>query len=134
MANGNTFVLSPRFLLAALCAGALLGALPGCDKDRGDDPAQAALDEQRPEALTQAAGAIKAGQSATAQKQLEEFLAQEKKSPYRAEAFYLLGQAWSLKASWPKARISSTRPLWPPMTTRTVRSRPSPCMAAPTAT
>jgi TolA-binding protein len=106
MANGIVLPHTARGVLAALLAAGLLCGLSGCDKDRDEGPAAASATAAapRPEALTLAIGEIKGGRPAEAQKRVEEFLKQEPKSAYRAEALYLLGQSLAAQGQYPEGK------------------------------
>ena len=88
--------------VAAVLCGVVLVALSGCDNDRDEEraPASATTSSSRPEALTTAIAEIKGGRAADAQKRLEAFLEQEKKSRYRPEALYLLGQSLAAQGEY----------------------------------
>jgi len=100
--------LSKRPYLNAFAALLALCMLAGCDNDREPDAANAASPAiipagnknvepaPRPDVLNQASEEVREGKFTEAQQRLEEFLSQEpKKSPFRAEALYILGQSQS---------------------------------------
>jgi TolA-binding protein len=78
----------------------VLGLLAGCDKDKDQAAATraetvdlAAPAAGRPAALAQAEKQVRAGQTAEAETGLRGWLNANPDSPYRAEGWYLLGQA-----------------------------------------
>ena len=96
MNNGSFFssISVIRKLAAIALVSASLAFLSGCqDKDEDNTAAPAIPSSPRPEAVSLATSEMKSGKPADAQKRLQDFLAQDSKSVYRAEALYLLGQA-----------------------------------------
>ena len=85
-----TYDFSLRGLCGCIGLGLLLGMLPGCDKDH--DEGQAA--GPRPVEIESAYGEVQSGNAASAQQHMESYLvAEPQKSPHRAEAHFVLGQA-----------------------------------------
>ena len=97
-------ILKPWGVAAARVGlvGLLLAGVTGCDKDDRDGPTAASSTQAvaRPEALSQARQDIKNGDGAGAQQRVEAFLKEDPRTPFRAEAEYLLGQALSTQGDF----------------------------------
>ena len=83
--------------------GLLLAGVTGCDKDDQDGPVPASSTKvipTRPEALSLARQDIKAGNGPSAQQRVEAYLKENRTTPFRAEAEYLLGQAFTTQGDF----------------------------------
>jgi TolA-binding protein len=89
-------------------AGLLIAGVTGCDKDDHDGPAAASTTAavagpQRPESLARARQELSSNPQ-SAQQRAEEYLKQEPKGQFRADAEYVIGQALCNQGDFPTGK------------------------------